>query len=125
MAKFQGRNSRAAKLTQAQVEEIRRRYSAGEASQGQLAREYFMSVVQIGRIVRNESWIQAAAAAPREADMDALLERLMNTQQEVTGVHPRSAADKMAEEIKKAKGPADEWLNELTGELSERPAEAK
>lgn len=55
MAKFSKGHTRASKLTGEDVLAIRQRYQDG-ASQGSLARAYGLSVGQIGRIVRNESW---------------------------------------------------------------------
>jgi len=59
--RFQGRNSRAAKLTVQKVKEIRQRYAEGE-TQSQLSRVYQVSLVQIGRIVRGESWQKVPGA---------------------------------------------------------------
>lgn len=56
MTAFQGRNVRASKLTVRDVQEIRRFYGQGTVSQGQLARDYKVSIVTIGRIVRGEVW---------------------------------------------------------------------
>lgn len=55
MTQFERRNAKASKLTPSQVVEIRRRYAEG-ATQNALCREYQMSIGQIGRIVRGESW---------------------------------------------------------------------
>lgn len=52
---FRRGNISAAKLTPSQVLSIRQRYNDGE-SQGALAREFAVSVGQIGRIVRGEVW---------------------------------------------------------------------
>jgi hypothetical protein len=60
MSRFRSGHTRAAKLTAVDVLTIRQRYDAGD-SQGTLAREYKMSIGQIGRIVRNESWNTSAA----------------------------------------------------------------
>lgn len=57
MTKFRKNNLRSAKLNGEQVMEIRAKF-AKRVTQGQLAREYGMSVVQIGRIVRCESWAE-------------------------------------------------------------------
>jgi hypothetical protein len=46
-----------AKLTVADVIEIRRIYSIGFATQKQLARRYGVGQTHIGRIVRGESWV--------------------------------------------------------------------
>lgn len=45
-----------AKLTEAEVLTIRRRYAAGGVSQSALAREYGLSQPSIGKIVRRETW---------------------------------------------------------------------
>jgi len=55
MAVFSRGNVKSSKLTPTQVYEMRRRYEQGW-SQGRLSREYGVSVGQIGRIVRGESW---------------------------------------------------------------------
>lgn len=52
---FYRRNTKAAKLSWSQIGDIRREYEAG-ATQGELCKKYGMSVGQIGRIVRGESW---------------------------------------------------------------------
>lgn len=50
------RNGRA-KLTDAQVREIRDRYAAGGVSQPQLGREFGVTHAIIGNVVRRESWV--------------------------------------------------------------------
>ena len=49
------RRKPASKLTEEQVRLIRARY-AGGATQGEIAREYSISIGHIGRILRNEVW---------------------------------------------------------------------
>ena len=132
MAKFQGRNSRAAKLTQAIVDRIREEYAQGD-TQRELSRRYSVSAIQIGRIVRLESWLPSPFASPeksqRERDKD--LELLMQTQKEVnikaglpadTGLviapKPTSALQKMQEELRR-KDP-DALLNEIIGEPNDK-----
>ena len=73
------------KLSGMSVGEIRRRYSSGE-TQGALSRDYGVSVGQIGRIVRGESWQNSAVLAqhrppemPQE-DSNAMIERLLALQ---------------------------------------------
>jgi hypothetical protein len=56
---FRSGNSRASKLTPMQVLDMREEYASG-ATQSALSRKYQMSIGQIGRIVRNESWQQFA-----------------------------------------------------------------
>jgi len=75
------------KLTYSQVQEIRTLYEAG-TTQGQLCREYGVSVVQIGRIVRGEVWKDAGQAVrrgPSAEDVQAALARSLAVQAEVTG----------------------------------------
>lgn len=55
MAKLGRGNSAASKLSPTQVLAIRERYGQGW-TQGSLCREFGVSIVQIGRIVRNEVW---------------------------------------------------------------------
>lgn len=75
--KFEARNKKAQKLTPAQVREIRAAYKEG-ATQGQLCRYFKVSVGQIGRIVRGESWpeIEAGAAQMNPAQLADAEERL-------------------------------------------------
>ena len=84
MAKLRTFNARSAKLTGEQILEIRDLYEAGW-SQGRLAREFKMSVVQIGRIVRGESWAKLGGARaeqvlvedpPSTEEVEASAERL-------------------------------------------------
>lgn len=60
------------KLGYGMVQDIRTRY-AGGATQGSLARAYGISVGQIGRIVRGESWMDAEGPVegPEKAVPDA------------------------------------------------------
>lgn len=106
--KFQRRNGRAAKLTAGQVVEIRNRYATGTCSQGDLAREFDMSVVQIGRIVRNEVWRQLPPSlmSPEEIEMSA--RRVMEIQIAMKR-EQEQAGDRMAAELAGVpKSPLDE-----------------
>lgn len=78
---FRFRNTRAAALTPGQVKEIRERYGTGRWTQRTLADEYGLSVVQIGRIVRNESWkhLPPTPMGPQELQQSA--QRLYEMQQ--------------------------------------------
>ena len=49
-------NTRAAKLTGEQVMNIRGRYARGGVTQGELCREYRVSINTIARIVNGQSW---------------------------------------------------------------------
>lgn len=62
MSNFATRNRGAARLSADQVIDIRTRYQGG-MTQGALARMYKVSIGQIGRIVRGESWHMAEEAA--------------------------------------------------------------
>lgn len=53
---MRGESHLQAKVTEAQVVEIRQRYAQGNVSQKTLGKEYGLSQRQIGRIVKNESW---------------------------------------------------------------------
>lgn len=67
------------KLTQEKVRDIRTLYEGG-MTQGALAREFDVSVIQIGRIVRYEVWRDAPAAVPTRAAMQSTQERLAELQ---------------------------------------------
>ena len=58
MTAFAQGNRRASKLSMSDVQEIRRLYSEGRVTQGSLSRQFHVSVIQIGRIVRGEVWQQ-------------------------------------------------------------------
>lgn len=53
-----GETSPKAKLTAAQVEEIRARYAAGRVTQRELGEEFGVGQTQVGRIVRGVRWKQ-------------------------------------------------------------------
>lgn len=63
---FNRSNTKAAKLKAEQVIELKRLYAEGW-SQGRLSREFQISVGQIGRIVRGESWQWQAAIQTEHA----------------------------------------------------------
>jgi D-alanyl-D-alanine carboxypeptidase len=100
-------NNHAAKLTRAEVREIREKYKDRTWTQGSLARSYGVSVVQIGRIVRGESWGDMLEAAPAPPNMAELLPELMRIQEE------RERREKETEE--KELDPLDLKLKELWG----------
>ena len=81
---FERNNRTAKKLTLGQVAEIRELYAQG-ATQGQLCRRFGMSVGQIGRIVRGESWASDTppTSMPRESDIEASAQRLLRVQAQV------------------------------------------
>lgn len=73
---FERKNSKAAKLTLEQVQDIREHYANG-ATQGSLCRYYGVTIGTIGRIVRGETWTGGAAVGKgTQADIDASLARL-------------------------------------------------
>ncbi len=76
------------KVTSEEVFEMRRKYEAYEMTQGQLARAYGISVGQVGRIVRGESWQGSSGrrveAAPPKQDPEAFLQSLIALQGEVS-----------------------------------------
>jgi len=75
---FQTHNTRRAVLTASKVQEMRALYGKGHVTQGQLARDYGVSVVQVGRIVRGEVWQglgpQQAGARELEDSAQRMLE---------------------------------------------------
>lgn len=110
MAEFQRRNVRASKLGVKQVQDIRKLYGRGDCTQGQLARDYGVSVVQIGRIVRGEVW-QGLPQEVTAIELDATAKRLLELQQ--------SLVDKMNDGIAAERELAampDKMVDELKGE---------
>jgi len=85
---FERKNSKAAKLTPEDVRAIRKYYAEG-ATQGDLCRHFGVSVGQIGRIVRGESWSGKAAdgmktAAEAERSLARMQAMLADIPPEVT-----------------------------------------
>ncbi|MBV5322741.1 MAG: hypothetical protein JZU60_02765 [Ilumatobacteraceae bacterium] len=76
-------NIRRAVLTPSKVMEIRKFYEAGTVTQGQLSRDYGVSVVQIGRIVRGEVWQGLGPVAAGVRELDASAEAMMELQREI------------------------------------------
>jgi len=69
---FQGRNTKAAKLTITEVREMRERYAEGW-TQGRLSAEYGIGIIQVGRIVRGECWKDGAPQRkPQEVSRESL-----------------------------------------------------
>lgn len=117
MSKFGQGNTRQGgrKLSLHDVQQIRHDFDTGRKTQGQLSREYGVSVVQIGRICRREVWHNVAPAEVTDTDLMQSAHRLMKLQEEVT---QRSALQKMSEQIAadKDSGKAgDRMLDELMG----------
>lgn len=122
MSKFQRNHKRSAKLTGEQVLDIRRRYLDGE-SQGALARDFHVSVGQIGRIVRGESWQETAqvedpqdirdAAAQSLSLLRTMIDRPLPTEEREAQERGEALAQKMGQEVAKAKRVEDQ-LSELS-----------
>lgn len=92
MTEFQYKNSRAAKLTPGQVLEMRRLYADGY-SQGRLAREYQVSLNQVGRIVRGEVWQSLPSHGLSEKDAKESLQKFLADNPDL------SATEKMQQAI--------------------------
>lgn len=91
MSKFGLRNKGNARLSPGEVNRIRERYAGGE-TQGSLAREFGVSVVQIGRIVRNEVWLDIAPTLPDAG----LADRFAKVQEEVNAKMEHEIAEMRA-----------------------------
>lgn len=85
MPRYQNGNKRASKLTLTQVKDMRELYARGDCTQGQLARDYKVSVIQVGRILRGESWqgVGEASPSPVADDPSAILQRVLAVQEEI------------------------------------------
>lgn len=113
-SKFKNGNRGRPTLTAQEVLNIRASWGRG-MTQGELSRRYKISVVQIGRICRGESW-QNIIGMPSDADIEASARKMLALQE---SLKERSAAEKMAEavRIEKEKGIAgDRLLDEFIGE---------
>lgn len=127
--KFGVRNTRGSKLTLVDVAEIRSLYEGG-ATQGSLARMFNISVNQIGRIVRGESWHQPAAQSDEQikiaakASAERLVARLQAEGIEVPGLE-QTPVDRMlaeAQRLKDRQVKADRSVDELAGQGCTYPA---
>lgn len=88
---FQTKNKQAKKLTAGQVAEMRQHYAQG-ATQGALCKYYKVSVGQVGRIVRGESWAEGALdRGPSPEEIDAMAERHLAQQQARDAASPEVA----------------------------------
>lgn len=70
------------KLTASQVQDIRILYNRGDCTQAQLSRDFGVTVIQIGRIVRNEVWQNLPPPTPDNKEQALQFERLMKIQEE-------------------------------------------
>ena len=122
MPAFRRKNSSASKVTEAQVYAMRQAYESGRVTQGQLCRDYGLSIAQVGRIVRYESWADARPPVTPDALADSA-QRLFAGLEEET-----EAADRLAAGIQAAKDEAsganvERMLEELAeGGEAERAA---
>jgi hypothetical protein len=78
--KFPQKNNRAAKLAPTDVLSIRRKYESGAWSQGQLARDYGVSLNTIGKIVRYEAWHDLVPPASAEG-LAEMAQRMLKVQE--------------------------------------------
>ena len=114
MTAFAARNTKASKLTATQVQQIREFYARGAISQGQLARDYQVSIVTIGRIVRGEVWQNLGPREPTQQELDESGQRLLAMQQELEAQGVPSGTAKL-----KATGiVANEKVNAALDELA-------
>lgn len=76
--KFQRNHTHSSKLSPMQVLELRQRYAEEGWTQGRCARFYGISVGQVGRIVRGESWQQyTKVQSDKELEHQALEEKVI------------------------------------------------
>lgn len=118
MSKMRKYNTRSAKLSNSQVIEIRQHYADGW-SQGRLAREFDMSVVQIGRIVRGESH-RGLKSFKSERELRLEAENLVIDPQELRESIERVKAQQNIEEPEFLKR-GRELAMKYTGESSDDP----
>jgi len=113
------------KLSAGDVRQMRELYGEG-ATQGALARHFGMSIGQVGRIVRGESWAEGAGErTPTQAEFDGILQRLQMVQARVnerTALGPEMA-ELAAEFAGKRATPPPSMLEE--GEEGEEWAEGE
>lgn len=96
MSKFERTNAKASKLKPSQVLEIKERYAAGE-TQGSLCRAFGVSIGQIGRVVRGESWGHLGGAVTTEAEVEASKVRFLEMQRAIREREARSVPSQAAE----------------------------
>lgn len=119
---FERQNSKAAKLSPDDVRLIRQYYSEG-ATQGQLCRHFGVSVGQIGRIVRGESWAgKAADGMKTEAEAARSLAQLTTRLADVgVAAAPRAMSAPPPSPLEGADAPAETEGASLS-KLNERAA---
>lgn len=96
--KFGPKNKAAAKkLTPQKVRDIRELYARSEATQGQLARDFGVSIVTIHRVIHRESWqdIPDRDSPPKqERTAEEIIADAMSLQR---SLNPQSADEILAE----------------------------
>ena len=143
MSKFNRGHTAAAKLTPQQVLEIRRRWALKLMSQADMAREFQISSIQIGRICRGEAWQEYSHAVEpgideiqrslarldmimpvegAEADIDPELKAKIEKELELMRTtDPTPAVSNAVDEVLKERArrlggqPNDQGINEATG----------
>lgn len=120
MSKFGQNHTKAAKLSAEQVRQIRELYANSSASQGQLARDFGISIGQIGRIIRGEAWQQVPATAATREQLALSAQRMLELQE---AERKLSAEERMIRDIaeEQARHP-DKMIQELGGEEREATA---
>ena len=109
MSKFNRGHSKAAKLTPEQVYALLQEYEEG-ASQGSLSRKYGISVGQVGRICRGESWQNMPKVKSQEewaAEAAASAQRVMDRLNEDAAKSPEVMALRVEKELEGFKTPDD------------------
>jgi hypothetical protein len=102
-------NTRAQKLSTVQVKELYNRLLEGE-TQGSLAREYGLSVVQVGRIARGESRAQETGAGGNPVPNHQLSDHGFD---QAASLARLNSLLKEATDLKAAEGREDSMLDEL------------
>lgn len=113
--KFWSGNSKAAKITVHDVQQMRHDYDTGQATQGALAKRYKLSITQVARIVRGESWQNVPAIELGAFDLEASARRMLALQEEIQGQSARARMEEDARKEKEKGTVGDKLLNELTG----------
>lgn len=117
MSLLQRGHKRAAKATPSIVRLIREMYDSGRYTQAGIAREVGLSVVQVGRITRRESWADLPEELTSEA-IAASAERLMRTQDALARMGKE--VTEAAKELTPGETKADRMVGELAEGVEER-----
>lgn len=124
---FRMQNSKAAKINAADVMKIRELYGIGW-TQSRLCREFQISIGQIGRIVRGESWQQLPKIATEEeiAQSKARALALLGAEFLPEGMAPQTTLERLAADVaaeaERGKA-ADKALDELTADAEDSGSE--